>query len=95
MAALKKVLGGVNSGIDSLLMKSAAMRKKPSGFSVKDGVVAGGQPGLIKSEVDPMKKAALLSALGIGGAGLGAAALGGEEEDDDEAMGKLKSLLGL
>ena len=96
LAALKKVLGGASGKLDELLMKSPAMRKKPAGVSVKDGVVSGGQPGLIKSEVDPGKKAALLGALGLGGAGAGVAAMDDEEDDyGGELPDALKKLLGM
>lgn len=93
MAALKKILGGANTKLDDLLMKSSMMRKKAPGMSVQDGVVSGGQAGLVPNEIDPRKKAALLGALGLGAAGTAAGA--GEMMEDEDELEKLKSLLGL
>jgi hypothetical protein len=73
--AIKKLLSKGNAGLDEQLMKMKFMRDKGP------GPIAGGidTPGLIPSQVDKKKKAALLAALGLGGAGL--ASMGDEDED--------------
>lgn len=104
MAALKALLSkGGDEGLSILKVLGAKGGEVGKEGLGKLDMMLGKVPGMVSKTradlpvavgADPARRNALLAGLGLGGAGLGAAALGGEE-DDDEGMGKLKSLLGL